>query len=74
MGKENLIIKIFNRQYMKNGNIIDDCMDILGVDISNEFIVADVNQNKSLDGSLFGSKKIAQLQIKRKNYFAKDEK
>lgn len=36
-GSENITVKIFNREYFKNGDIIDDFFDVIGVKRTQEF-------------------------------------
>lgn len=41
MGLENVIVRRFHRKFFKNGSLLDDFLDILGLEMSDEFQIDD---------------------------------
>jgi hypothetical protein len=48
IGKKNLIFRKYGTEYFKHGNIYDDVLDSIGINITDEFIKPDKLQNESL--------------------------
>lgn len=58
VGKENMIIRRFGRQYFKNGSIFEDFIDAVGMPYSSRFVISEGQRNVSLVGNAHEIKRI----------------
>ncbi len=58
VGKENMIVRRFGRQYFKNGSIFEDFVDALGMRYSHRFVISDEKRNIRLFGNTHEIKRI----------------
>lgn len=61
IGKENLIVRIYDRNIFKNNSIYADFLDIFGIPLTDEFIVRDETINISLDESTLKLKQLINI-------------
>lgn len=61
IGKENVIIRRFGRQYFKNGSIYEDFMEALGVRYSSRFVISEGKRNNSLFGNSHEIKRVLNM-------------
>lgn len=47
-GKENLIVKVFERSTMVNGDVVQDFLSLIGIDINDDYAIPE-EKNRSLD-------------------------
>jgi hypothetical protein len=57
-GRSNLIVKVYDRERLKHGDVVDDFMDTLGIDSIEEFVRPDHDPNVSLSTLLRTTKKL----------------
>lgn len=58
VGKENMIIRRFGKQYFKNGSIFEDFIDAVGMKYSSRFVISEGQRNVSLVGNAHEIKRI----------------
>lgn len=58
LGKENLIVRRFGKQYLKNGSIFEDFFDALGLEYTDEYVIKERERNIRLDGNAIEIKRI----------------
>lgn len=61
LGKENIIIRRFGKQYFKNGSIYEDFMEALGVRYDSRFVISEGKRNNSLFGNSHEIKRILNM-------------
>jgi len=47
-GRENLVVKVFDRSAMVNGDVVQDFLNLIGIDINDDYVIPD-ERNRSLD-------------------------
>jgi hypothetical protein len=57
-GKENIIVRRFDRDSFPNGNIIADFLQILGLELTDEYKIAEKDNNTALKGNAVEIKRI----------------
>lgn len=58
VGKENIIVRRFGRQYFKNGSIFEDFIDAVGMRYSSRFVISEGQRNVSLVGNAHEIKRV----------------
>ena len=58
IGKENMIVRRFGKQYLKNQSIFEDFFDALGLEYTDEFVIKETERNRRLDGNAIEIKRI----------------
>ncbi len=58
VGKENIIVRRFGGQYLKNGSIFEDFIDAVGMKYSSRFVISEGQRNVSLVGNTHEIKRI----------------
>lgn len=58
LGKENVIVRRFGRQYFKNHSIYEDFFEALGLEYTEDYIIKDRIRNESLNGNSLEIKRI----------------
>lgn len=58
IGKENMIIRRFGKQYFKNGSIFEDFADAIGLSYSDQFVISNEERNIRLMGNTHEIKRI----------------
>lgn len=61
LGKENIIIRRFGKQYFKNGSIYEDFMEALDVRYDSRFVISEGKRNNSLFGNSHEIKRILNM-------------
>ena len=58
VGRENMIVRRFGRQYFKNGSIFEDFIDAVGMRYSSRFVISEGQRNVSLVGNAHEIKRV----------------
>ncbi len=58
VGKENIIVRVYEKQQYYGGNILSDFLNILGLEMTDEYAQADRVINASLEGSCLEVKRL----------------
>ncbi len=58
VGKENIIVRVYEKQQYYGGNITSDFLNILGLELTDEYIMADKIFNVSLEGPYLEVKRL----------------
>lgn len=58
VGKENMIVRVYEKQQYVGGNILSDFLNILGLEMTDEYAQADRVINASLEGSCLEVKRL----------------
>ena len=61
IGKENIIVRRFGKQYFKNGSIFEDFIDALGMRYSSRFFISDNDRNIRLFGNIPEIKRVLNM-------------
>ncbi len=61
IGKENIIVRRFGKQYFKNGSIFEDFADALGIRYSHRFIISEEDRNIRLFGNIHEIKRVLNM-------------
>lgn len=58
IGKNNIIVRRFGRQYFKNGSIFEDFIEAVGMKYSSRFVISEGQRNVSLVGNMHEIKRV----------------
>lgn len=58
IGKENVFVRRFGRQYFKNQSIYEDFFEALGLEFTDEYVIQETQRNESLYGNAIEIKRI----------------
>ncbi|MCD8021357.1 MAG: hypothetical protein LUF92_17830 [Clostridiales bacterium] len=58
LGKDNIIVRRFGRQYFKNGSVFEDFVDAIGMKYSSRFVISETEKNQRLYGNAIEIKRM----------------
>lgn len=61
IGKKNILVRPYEKGQFKNGNIIEDFLELIGLSLSNEFILPERNYNPSMSNAALEMKRYMNL-------------
>lgn len=61
IGRENIILRRFGKQYFKNGSIFEDFVDALGMKYNSRFVISNANRNIRLFGNTHEIKRVLNM-------------
>lgn len=57
-GRENIIVRIYDRKRFQNGDILSDFLDAVGLSLDSDFVMPKGDQNESISGNALEIKRI----------------